>query len=88
MTAPAKPHTAAPAAVALSIFACFWLLAALILGLNLWQEVPVTLADTSPDVFAANAGAVTVAVLCLLGASICGGAAVIVGQLARGPVDS
>ena len=82
MTDPTPKPTSTPAvAAALGILAGFWAFAALLLGLNLWQEPDSAYgADTGLSV---NAGAVTVVVLCLLGASLCGVGAAVVSQLVK-----
>lgn len=77
-----KPNNGPAVAAALLIFAVFWVFAAVLLGMKLWQDVPATF-DDDANTLAVNTGAVTVVVLCALGACLCGVGAGIVDQLAK-----
>ncbi|MGI5180115.1 hypothetical protein ACQEVZ_27690 [Dactylosporangium sp. CA-152071] len=70
MTISGAKTTGSPAATAFFIFAAFWVLAAILVGVGLWQEPPSTPYGDEPDVFAENAGAVTAIAVCAVGASV------------------
>lgn len=83
MTAPAT-RTATPAAMlVLFVFAGFWALAGLGLVVGLWRGPTTTTYGSEGGGIADNAAALTVLLLCLLGATVCAAAGAVVGSVSR-----